>query len=223
MTPDPDLPHHAHHTGHRRLDLTLALSAVFVSVVSLVVAVRHGATMERMAEANARLVAANSWPFLGYGTDNQDVQGHPHLQLRVVNVGVGPARIETFEVFWRGEPVGSAEELLERCCGLRRDSGRAKATFGVGVIAPTVLRAGDSESSITMSQTDNDLDLWNRLNSARLDAKLRACCCSVFDDCWTGTLQSRRAERVTSCPVPKVPYVIPQYALGIAPAAGARH
>ena len=48
---------HAKHTGHRFLDLTLALSAIFISVVSLIVAIEHGRT-ER------ELVAANSWPFV---------------------------------------------------------------------------------------------------------------------------------------------------------------
>jgi hypothetical protein len=38
--PEPTHQHHPAHTGHRWLDMSLALSAMFVSVVSLVVAVR---------------------------------------------------------------------------------------------------------------------------------------------------------------------------------------
>ena len=43
--------------------MIVPLSALFISVVSLGVAILHGRTMEKMAEANAHLVAANSWPF----------------------------------------------------------------------------------------------------------------------------------------------------------------
>jgi hypothetical protein len=49
-----------------------------------------------------RLVAANSWPFLMYSTDNMDPQGNRRISLKVENAGVGPARIQTFEVWWQG-------------------------------------------------------------------------------------------------------------------------
>ena len=65
MTPEHETPHRAHGTGHRWLDLTLALSAMFVSIVSLILAVHSGHAMDR-------LVAANSWPFLLYDTENRD-------------------------------------------------------------------------------------------------------------------------------------------------------
>ena len=43
----------AHKTGHKWIDITVALCALVVSGVSLFVAVMHGRTMERMAEALA--------------------------------------------------------------------------------------------------------------------------------------------------------------------------
>ena len=48
---------------------------MFVSVISLVVAVEHGRTMERMAEANGRMVQASSWPFVEFSTHNEDQRG----------------------------------------------------------------------------------------------------------------------------------------------------
>jgi hypothetical protein len=60
----PEAPHsQPSHTGHCWLDIVLGLSAMFLSVVSLVVAVEHPRTMERMADANTRMLDANSWPF----------------------------------------------------------------------------------------------------------------------------------------------------------------
>jgi hypothetical protein len=57
----PEGPHHhASHTGHRWFDIALGLTAMFVSVVTLIVAIEHGRTMERMADANTRMVEANS-------------------------------------------------------------------------------------------------------------------------------------------------------------------
>jgi hypothetical protein len=68
---------------------------MFVSVISLFVAIEHGRTMERMAEANARMVEANSWPFVEYDSHNVDEQGNAKIRLVLTNQGIGPARIET--------------------------------------------------------------------------------------------------------------------------------
>jgi len=97
----PEHPHqHSAHTGHRWLDIVLALSAMFVSLVSLVLAIGHGRTMERMAEANARMVQANSWPFVAFETHNVDDHGNADVRLVLRNQGVGPARIQTLEMWY---------------------------------------------------------------------------------------------------------------------------
>ena len=71
MTPEHEVHHHqAHRTGHRLLDLAVPVSALLISVVSLVIGIHHGRTMQEMAQANARLVQANSWPLLQYATGN---------------------------------------------------------------------------------------------------------------------------------------------------------
>jgi hypothetical protein len=97
-------------TGFRHFDVITSIAAIFISAVSLYVAVEHGKT-ER------QLVAANVWPFLreirtnGYGPDNDLVIGFS-------NAGVGPAKVRSFELFYRGQPVSSGLDLLRKCCGL---------------------------------------------------------------------------------------------------------
>src|SRR5579863_8103154 len=68
-----------------------------VSVTSLFVAIRHGRSMDRMAEANARLVQANSWPLLQRYQSDLGAQGARVYSLDVVNNGVGPAKVESVE------------------------------------------------------------------------------------------------------------------------------
>ena len=219
MTPEHETPHGAHGTGHRWLDLTLALSAMFVSIVSLAVAVHHGNAMDR-------LVAANSWPFLMYNTSSKDPQGERRISLEVENAGVGPARIQTFEVWWQGEPVSTAPELLQRCCmpeaqaPIGPSEARALELF-IGQVASRVLRAGDAEAFLTLQLKDSNADIWHRLDIARLQLKMRACYCSVFDECWQTDLEETSAKRVRSCPAPKVPIVLPTHWFESAPAAAA--
>ena len=207
MTPEHETSHVAHSTGRRWLDLTLALSAMFVSIVSLAVAVHHGNAMDR-------LVAANSWPFLMYDTESRDPQGNQRISLKVENAGVGPARIQTFEVWWQGQPVSTAPELLQRCCmtDAKEPIGPAEARsleLIIGQIASRVMRAGDTEAFLSLALKDANADIWHRLDIARLQLKMRACYCSVFDECWETDLVQTSAKRVRSCPAAKVPFTVP--------------
>ena len=209
MKPEHETPHVAHSTGHRWLDLTLALCAMFVSIVSLAVAMHHGRAMDR-------LVAANSWPFLMYGTDNLDAQGNRRISLKVENDGIGPARIQTFEVWWQGQPVSTGPELLQRCCMTDSQTPLDSATgrslhLVIGQIASRVMRAGATEAFLSLELKDTNADIWHRLDVARLQLKLRACYCSVFDECWETDLEQTSAKRVASCPAPIVPFNVPTH------------
>jgi hypothetical protein len=199
---------HPAHTGHRWLDIVLALSAMFVSVISLVVAVEHGRTMERMADANARMVEANSWPFVEFGTHNVDEHGNASVRLVLTNEGVGPARIETFELWWNGQPMASPGALLAACCVT---SPAAHAQFqatvlSVGLAAPRLLRAGDHVDVLSVPENPQNRDLFSTFNVERDKLTVRVCYCSVFDECWRGSGLTTRADRVASCPTPAVPY-----------------
>jgi hypothetical protein len=207
MTPEHETAHVAHSTGHRWVDLTLALSALFISIVSLAVAVQHGNAMDR-------LVAANSWPFLMYDTGNLDPQGNRRISLQVENSGVGPARIQTFEVWWQGQPVATAPELLQRCCMSAArapiDQSTARSLgLVIGQIASRVLRPGDTETFLSLELKEANADIWQRLDIARLQLKMRACYCSVFDECWETDLAQTSAKRLRSCPAAKVPFTVP--------------
>jgi hypothetical protein len=205
----PEQPHqHSSHTGHRWLDIVLALSAMFVSVVSLVVAIEHGRTMERMADANSRMVEANSWPFVDFETHNLDEQGNADVRLVLRNQGIGPARIQTLEMWYDGQPVASPGDLMKACCQTSpaKREHREKTTWSFGLAAPSILRAGDHSDFFALAQNKEDADVWERFNVARDKIKVRICYCSVFDECWAGSGTTTEADRVPSCPVPAVPF-----------------
>ena len=196
--------HHAHpgHSGHRWLDIVLAVSAMFVSVISLFVAVEHGRTMQRMAEANARMVEANSWPFVEFDTHDLDEQGNAKIRLVLTNQGVGPARIETFELWWKGTPMASPWELLRACC----EGATGADTIFTGESAPNILRAGEHKDFFAMSPGSGSSDLFKKLNAERHNITARICYCSVFDECWVSSGLAIRADRVPSCPAPATPF-----------------
>ncbi len=209
----PEAPHQHHAaTGHRWLDITLALSAMFVSVISLVVAIGHGRTMERMAEANTRMVEANSWPFVEFDSHDIDEQGNGMNRLVLTNAGVGPARIQTFELWFDGKPMSSPSDLIRACCAStpsdEQDWKRLSThlTIGIGNAAPNILRAGDHENFFWMKWDHDGEPLASRFDTQRLKIKTRTCYCSVFDECWMSAGLTTRADKVESCPAPAVPF-----------------
>jgi hypothetical protein len=207
MTPEHETVHVPHSTGHRWVDMAVALSALFVSIVSLALAVHHGDAMDR-------LVAANSWPFLMYDTESIDPQGNRRISLKIENSGVGPARIQTFEVWWQGQPVSTASELLQRCCMTDAKAPIDPATarsldLVIGQIASRVLRAGAAESFLSLELKEANAAIWHRLDIARLQLRMRACYCSVFDECWETDLVQTSAKRVRSCRAAQVPFTVP--------------
>ncbi|HZT77281.1 MAG TPA: hypothetical protein VFA27_11525 [Vicinamibacterales bacterium] len=202
--------HHAPQTGRRWLDMALAMSAFFISVVSLVVAIEDGRTMQRMANDNARLVEANSWPFVEFHTHNVDEHGAGDVRLVLTNSGIGPARIETFELWWNGQPMVSPTALLKACC-LTTPTAVAEAqttVTSVGLAAPRILRAGDHVDVLAMPLASGNADFWKAFNAERQKLSARICYCSVFDECWIGSGQTTHADRVASCPAPPVSYQV---------------
>jgi hypothetical protein len=196
---------HAHprHVGNRWIDLSLAFAAIFISVVSLFVAIEHGKT-ER------QLVAANSWPFLRAIISNartDDPEGD--VAIGVSNGGVGPAKLQSLQVFYRGEPVSSGVDLLRRCCGLPADKAAATRSlagrFRYSIVDDTVLRPGEEALTVEVRRAGAE-PLVDRFSTEVRYVTFRACYCSVFDECWESDLRSTRVTKVEACGRPQHPF-----------------
>jgi hypothetical protein len=185
--------------------MTVAFSALFISLVSLGVAILHGRTMEKMAEANARLVAANSWPFLSYSAGTAITDGVAHVHMTVFNTGVGPAKIESAELVWKGVAYRSDEEFLAACCGFDHTSMAPDSDL----LPQEVLRAGAGVPFLEFTRPRSP-SVFTALQRAMLsrDLQLRVCYCSIFDECWKSdlTMLSLTPTPVQACVQPAVPF-----------------
>jgi hypothetical protein len=198
MNIEPEQEHEPPRTGLKWLDATLAIGILLVSVSSLIVAIVHSRTLERMADANVKLVEASSWPFLAYSTgDEQD--GKPDINMSVDNNGIGPAKIESFVVTWNKKPQRNAAVFLKACCGYEHKLGDG---LQFSVVQGQVLRAGSRLNFLDLPRNAETAGAWDRLKADRVSSKLdvNICYCSVFDECWGGditefTLHPKRVAR----------------------------
>ena len=189
---------HAHHTGLPWLDLILAGSAIFISIVSLIVSIRHGHTMEKLVAANEKQVEASTLPVLRFTTGN--VLGNASaVHFDLTNGGTGPAIVEWFRIKWNGQPTNGPSELLYHCC--RRPTQRAQSVFQ-NVASGMTLPAGQSENIFVIRSADAGPDLYHLLDTERFKIEAEGCYCSVLEECWITDFKVR-PRNVKACePIP---------------------
>ena len=191
---------HHRHTGIPWFDLVLAGAAIFISVVSLVVSIHHGRTMEQLVAANEKQVKASTLPILRFGTGNMS-NNERRIHFQVTNGGTGPAIIEWLRLKWNGQPAAGPQDLLNRCCS----QGKPPQTRSVWIdtASGNTLPARETLEFFAIRAVSSDRDLYELLDrEARFKVEAEACYCSVLDDCWLTDFKNR-AREVKSCePIP---------------------
>lgn len=189
----------------------LAIGAIVIAGVSLWVAFDTERTNRELVASERQLVAANSWPFVEIGENDQDLSGKPGMSLLVMNKGIGPAKLESFELFWKGKPQTGPEAFLRTCCQPPGASPAWIDAVGISSTHGLVLRAGDILNFIFVTQTPDNAASLSALRSGMRNLSFRYCYCSAFDDCWVSERRFGRPTdlhpgRVQACPRPTVPY-----------------
>jgi len=214
VPPPPSSTGGDHPAGALRRDLTvriLAVGAIVISAISLWVAFDT-------QQSNRQLVAEAAWPFVQlYASGGND---EPRvLTLNIANAGIGPAKIESLELFWNGRAYASSAQLLKDCCGrpppavAQADARAVDGALGTSTVVGTVLRPGDAVPIIRYALTSDDADTWNAFRTQRFRLSHRVCFCSVLNECWLtkmqtiGGTQDLDPPRVAACPTAAVAYV----------------
>jgi hypothetical protein len=182
-------------TGHRLLDLSIAASAILISLTSLAIAIHHGRVQQD-------LVAANSWPFLTWTTSNDFGDGRQTFALMLLNSGVGPAKLEKLVVRYDGKPVRGWVELLQACCGVPQDfkpSSFKDVGFVSGGSPKGIIRANQQVKLLRLARLPDRPEVWERFGASRLKLTFDACYCSILGECWESDLKSLDPRPVEQC------------------------
>jgi len=193
MELDPEVHTHAHkhETGHRWIDLALALSALVLSITSIIIAIENDHAMKN-------LVTANSWPYLEMGHGNA-MEGSSVIHFNVRNNGVGPALIEKFIVTYAGRPVSGTRELLSRCCNIQSADLTKNLGISVDQVSNRVLSARESITFLQFPKRDTNDDPWRKLDASRFKVDMSACYSSVLGEHWVTSSSGVKPRSVDSC------------------------
>ena len=193
---------HPRHTGRFWFDFAAAAAAIFISVVSLFVAMSGEQTQRE-------LLAANSWPFLEI---DEDVSVNGRDAIKVDNEGVGPAKVVTFEVFYDGQPVDNAYALLNKCCGTpsHPDMTYVRAhPISTGDVADNVIRSAEGRGVLSFRSSDLTPGASDRFEANLGRITFRSCYCSILDRCWVTALRHLDPTPVRTCPAPSHAFALP--------------
>ena len=164
----------------------LAIGAVVIAAVSLWVAYDTMRT-DRM------LLESSSWPYLEvYESDVRPPSpvvgtNAPGLKLVVANEGIAPAKLELFEVFWKGQPQRSPWQLLASCCGVPIGAGGglpAGTSLHFSSANGVVLPTGQQIAFFGFEQPQSAAQAVEALRAHLSELSFRYCYCSVFNQCW---------------------------------------
>jgi hypothetical protein len=203
-TPEVHPPHVPEHKSRDRreglprwLELTIAVTALITSISSIVIAIQHGHTMEKLVEAN-------SIPYLEAGFSTATLEGAKVLSLDLLNRGVGPAHEESLRVTVDKTPVTSFRDLVLASLGPEEGA----KTYEVFHQTQTILRnsvrkrfipAGEPQLVFKVPRTPENARAWDRLYTQQSRWHVGFCYCSVFDECWTVANENADTKRVKQC------------------------
>lgn len=178
--------------------IIVALCALGTSAASIAIAVDNANSMDR-------LVQSNSWPYLQMDSSNVDDDGQRRVTLVLKNSGIGPLRLDSFEIRANGQPLRHIGELIREsydpkwtpaASALASDTARNMLT---STPAGTVLAPGGSVLVYAVPRRGDTDELWDAVDRARFRHSYRACYCSVFDECWLADFSSTRPKPVEAC------------------------
>ena len=176
----------------RWFELVVGASAILISAVSLFVAISANRTQERM-------LAASVWPSLLFGTSNVNPEGEYTIAFELLNRGTGPARIRWAELLYDGVAIEDQEDLLRRCCESDANTFHAEDVVTSG-LQNRVLGVDEWVNFLLLPRQGTSEQLWQTLNRERRKIELRACYCSVLDDCWLFDSAAEDPQPVRTCP-----------------------
>lgn len=176
--------------GRSWIDLVVAFSVIFISLVSLFIAVRQSDVMQKQLEATV-------WPFVQFDNSNYDPQQQESaVYLGLDNVGVGPARIVSLNLNYGGKPLHGWKDFIDACCNPNhRPVINVLSSDVVGRVLPA---NRDSRLFLVRRAAENN-EVWALMNTERNKITGTVCYCSLLDQCYVSEVSGASARAVPNC------------------------
>jgi len=165
-------------TARMRFSEIGSFSALAFSLLALVTSVYQTRLMQVQTELMQTQARASVWPYVTIGKNEDGVPGREAFTWRVDNNGVGPAKIESVQVFVDGKPYRNWSEVFTQIAPGEEFHGRTSSLNGI-VLPPSTNR----ETVVEMVTPDTP-QRAKVFRAAAPRMAIEVCYCSVYDECW---------------------------------------
>lgn len=190
-----------------RVNLIIALSAIFISLASFYVAYLQ-------ADAAEKQVKAMTLPLLVFTHGNYDSDSKSKvINFAMENSGSGAAIIHHTNLIYKGSHYSNIGDFLDACCTSEYKAYREFFTqdkresltvedggFVSSPISGVVLPSQSERNFFTLFEHKNSQALWNKVNNERWKLDIEFCYCTMLDDCFVSK-GNGLAQEVKSCAV----------------------
>ena len=174
----------------------MMIGHLLITVPAFVISIALAYATFVQAEATRKIQQSDTWPYVSYGTSNVTDAGVEEISFKLGNDGMGPARLKQLEFIYDGQPMKTPRQFLQRCCG---DSPQHPTSF-MSSQFEVVLRPGEQTQFIRLAKRPENAVIWDRLQEERWKVAIRACYCSIFDDCWILDSRQPDPQPIDTCP-----------------------
>ena len=189
----------------QKLNLTLALCAVLISIASF-----YATYLQ--ANAAEKQVKAMTLPLLQYASGNVNRETKESvLEFSISNNGVGPALLKSSIFRYKEQEYQRFSQFLKACCQaeykkFRQNKPKMHLKLGSEITSSMHNRILPAQEELIFYQLyDGELssDLWQKINNERFHLSMEMCYCSLLDECYL-TKARGLVEPVDACPVQKL-------------------
>lgn len=183
-------------TKHRamRWDAMAAIIAALVGLLALLVSAYTAYVQRYTANIQLRQVQAQVWPYLAMGSNNANGQ----YEVFFENKGVGPAIVQSVQVFAKGRSVSDWDQLMKLLAF------KPKERYARSPLNGIVLSPGETRHWIRFQNMADAVAFL--VDWGRYKIQVRICYSSSLGDNWLlvqGTGAPERPRAVPGCP--KIP------------------
>lgn len=172
------------------IQTVLAVTVFCVAIIALYAALNEADAVRKQQQASV-------WPYIELRQSFRNLR-HERIDLSIRNSGIGPAKIETVDFFFDGDPFSGWDEAITRFAATEQN------TYSYETVSGRVMRPDQQIVILSLIADEMPGDIIARIQDALDSGRLssRVCYCSVFDECWSLSSKTRTPTPVKACLIP---------------------
>ena len=191
------------------MEVFVSLAALITAVAAVVITLEQTKVMREEAELERTNARISVMPSVWLSTYIGDAEDDPYFKVVFTNKGLGPAVVETFDVSYKGQPVGNWDDLARRIAAdLESEKSYVGETLGSwrSPVSPGLMleSGGTAEPLRVFGSTDADGVMLLMRGAPALNIGI--CYCSLYGDCFRTEL-FQRPKDVEACKATENPFV----------------